>query len=275
MDFGPRFRDRLGTVRNGGKSYYPFGEEIGTPSASNTYKFASTYRDSTTGLDYAVNRYYASGMGRFLSVDPKGTLDAGSPSSWNATPHRHHGAHWGSARLSDPGSWNRYTYASNDPVNRQDPLGLDDYTSDDCGTDGDCDEESGDVEDWMEPVPFVSAPLPQLPIVTSTITGYAPLDDGREDNIFTCAGCAQIWQNTAGAGNAAFYGTIVILGGSALAAVAPEVTTVVGGVALDPGTPPFLADVLSGLAPSPTPGTLGALVGLTIGEIYNWLTGKP
>jgi RHS repeat-associated protein len=94
------YTDRLGTVRNGGKSYYPFGEEVGTPSANNTYKFASTYRDSATGLDYAVNRYYASGMGRFLTVDRR------------------------SGHLKSPQSFNRYTYTRNDPINGTDPTGL-------------------------------------------------------------------------------------------------------------------------------------------------------
>jgi RHS repeat-associated protein len=91
--------DRLGSVRgvNGGsttRNYYPFGEEIGGPvqGDASQYKFASTYRDSATGLDYAVNRYYASGMGRFLAAD----LSGGSPMA--------------------PVGWNGYLYAAGDPV---------------------------------------------------------------------------------------------------------------------------------------------------------------
>jgi len=94
------YSDRLGSTRatetieqyGGGwttRNYYPFGEEI-TSTSNNTYKFASTYRDSATGLDYAINRYYASGTGRFLTpaypYDPSGPLgiilgllDTGSP----------------------------------------------------------------------------------------------------------------------------------------------------------------------------------------------------
>jgi RHS repeat-associated protein len=103
------YSDRLGSTRatwvatyGGGsttRNYYPFGEEIGS-TASNTYKFASTYRDSATGLDYAINRYYASGMGRFLSVDP------------------------GKNKITAPQSFNRYSYAGGDPVNGLDPKGL-------------------------------------------------------------------------------------------------------------------------------------------------------
>ena len=46
-------------------------------------------------------------------------------------------------RLGNPGSWNRYTYAANDPVNGFDPSGLDEFapgdymdTSGDGGDDG-------------------------------------------------------------------------------------------------------------------------------------------
>ena len=52
-----------------------------------------------------VNRYYARTIGRFTTTDPYGS----------------------SARLGAPQSWNRYTYVGNDPVNRNDPSGLD-YT---------------------------------------------------------------------------------------------------------------------------------------------------
>jgi RHS repeat-associated protein len=55
-----------------------------------------------TGLDYAVNRYYSSIWGRFLSPDPYG----------------------GSAILNNPDSFNRYAYVRNDPVNSIDPSGL-------------------------------------------------------------------------------------------------------------------------------------------------------
>ena len=105
------YSDRLGSTRatavltyGGGtttRNYYPFGEEIGS-TANNEYKFASTYRDSATGLDYAINRYYASGMGRFLSADPYQA--SGGP--------------------ADPQSWNRYAYVQNDPANFIDPKGM-------------------------------------------------------------------------------------------------------------------------------------------------------
>jgi RHS repeat-associated protein len=62
-------------------------------------KFATYWRDGGTGLDYAVNRYYSSQMGRLL------TADQGPPIPTN------------------PQSWNRYSYSWNDPVNLNDPDG--------------------------------------------------------------------------------------------------------------------------------------------------------
>jgi RHS repeat-associated protein len=73
-----QYSDRVGSVRYTAPivtppftytHYYPFGEEI-TSTANDRYKFAETFRDSNTGLDYALNRYYAAGIGRFLSPDP-------------------------------------------------------------------------------------------------------------------------------------------------------------------------------------------------------------
>ena len=55
-----------------------------------------------TGLDYADQRYYASTYGRFNTPDPTHA----------------------SVSLSDPFSWNRYSYTEGDPVNGNDPSGL-------------------------------------------------------------------------------------------------------------------------------------------------------
>jgi RHS repeat-associated protein len=55
-----------------------------------------------TGLDYADQRFYASTYGRFNTPDPARQ----------------------SAVLREPGSWNRYEYTYDDPINRSDPSGL-------------------------------------------------------------------------------------------------------------------------------------------------------
>jgi RHS repeat-associated protein len=92
-------RDRL---ESAGK-YFPYGEERNSPQWPNdTLKFASYTRDSATGLDYADQRYYAGGSGRFLSPDPY--TASGGP--------------------AEPGSWNRYAYVGGDPANYYDPQGL-------------------------------------------------------------------------------------------------------------------------------------------------------
>jgi RHS repeat-associated protein len=97
----PVVTDRLGSVRadTQGESmaYYPFGEErTGTPDGR--AKFGTYFRDMI-GQDYADQRYYGSGIGRFWSPDR------------------------GTASLGNPMTWNRYAYAAGDPVNRFDPTG--------------------------------------------------------------------------------------------------------------------------------------------------------
>ncbi len=90
--------DRLGSI---GK-YFPYGQERPSATQDGKEKFATYFRDSETGLDYADQRYHQPGMGRFMTPDPYSS----------------------SASIADPGSWNRYAYAGGDPVNRFDPLGL-------------------------------------------------------------------------------------------------------------------------------------------------------
>ena len=91
---GPVVTDRLGSVRGDGSQYspnyqyYPYGAEQ-APAGSGMTKFGTYFRDAI-GQDYAEQRYYNAGMGRFWSPDPGGIK--------TAVP-------------SDPGSWNRYGYA--------------------------------------------------------------------------------------------------------------------------------------------------------------------
>src|SRR6266567_4008587 len=64
--------DRLGSVRGNGNgeamSYYPYGEER-TSTADGREKFGTYMRDSAS-QDYANNRYYGVGTGRFNVPDP-------------------------------------------------------------------------------------------------------------------------------------------------------------------------------------------------------------
>jgi RHS repeat-associated protein len=93
--------DGDGNVK-GTTDHLPFGEEIGFTGESEKHKF-TTYELDGTGLNYAVNRHYASHLGRFNQADPLGM---------------------GAASLADPQSLNLYSYVRNDPVNFVDPTGL-------------------------------------------------------------------------------------------------------------------------------------------------------
>lgn len=83
---------------------FAFGTERESPSPdASKRRFTSYDRSEASGLDYAVNRYYDPGLGRFDQVDPLG-IAANS--------------------LVQPQSLNMYSYTSNDPVNNIDPVGL-------------------------------------------------------------------------------------------------------------------------------------------------------
>jgi RHS repeat-associated protein len=83
-------------------TFYPYGEQKSGTAANEQYKFATYWRDGESGLDYAMNRYYSSTLGRFLS----------------------HDSTYSSIDPKNPQSFNRYSYVLNDPVNSNDPTGL-------------------------------------------------------------------------------------------------------------------------------------------------------
>ena len=112
-----------GGVCVGAHDYLPFGEEIpqslwgrgSVPCYGQTdtaMKFTGQERDNETapggsgqnGLDNYLARFMASGQGRFLSPDPAGNFVAD---------------------LTNPQSWNMYSYALNNPLTFVDPSGLD------------------------------------------------------------------------------------------------------------------------------------------------------
>ena len=96
--------DRLGSVVMKGSQryhYYPYDQEIGGATTNDTPKFG-TYTRDVSGLDYAMNRFYKNEWGRVTS-----------PDSYQA-----------SGGPADPGSWNRYAYVGGNPVNYNDPPGL-------------------------------------------------------------------------------------------------------------------------------------------------------
>jgi RHS repeat-associated protein len=116
--------DRLGSVRwsrtVGWSAFYPYGEErAGTDD--NREKFGTYMRDNAV-QDYADQRYYGPGTGRFFTPDPAGI----------------------SAAISTEGNtWNRYAYSHGDPMNIWDPGGLRGTT---VGVGGDDEGEEDDSD---------------------------------------------------------------------------------------------------------------------------------
>jgi RHS repeat-associated protein len=105
--------DAIGSVRIvfdasgnivGRMDYGPFGEQL-SPSIMGQKSFAGLFRDGEAGLDYAQARSFQVRTGRFSAPDP---VYAG---------------------LFDPQTWNRYSYALNNPLTFIDPSGL---MADDC-----------------------------------------------------------------------------------------------------------------------------------------------
>jgi len=103
--------DHLGTPRvitdQDGKvlsthDYLAYGEELTDPDfQTNRMKFTGHERDPETGLDYMLARYYTSGSGRFLQVDPVDDYD-----------------------FTDPMSFNKYAYVRCNSIMGTDPTGL-------------------------------------------------------------------------------------------------------------------------------------------------------
>jgi RHS repeat-associated protein len=93
--------------------YYPFGYEVAASTAGRSadwgtadniaQKFTGQERDTESGLDHFPARHYGMGMGRFLVPDPAGNQ---------------------LADLTNPESWNMYSYTRNNPLAFIDPTGL-------------------------------------------------------------------------------------------------------------------------------------------------------
>jgi RHS repeat-associated protein len=86
----------------GRQAHLPFGEDFAESGQQEKHHFTRYESDAESGLDYAVNRFYAESVGRFMSADP----------------------YKQSGYVVDPQSWNRYSYAGGNPVNLVDPAGL-------------------------------------------------------------------------------------------------------------------------------------------------------
>jgi RHS repeat-associated protein len=68
------------------------------------HHFTGQIHDSESGNDYFGARYYSNNTGRFMSPDPGWLL---------------------ATDLSNPQTWNQYSYALNNPMTNTDPTGMD------------------------------------------------------------------------------------------------------------------------------------------------------
>lgn len=108
--------DGAGQVR-ARHDYLPFGEELSSYGGRSNHaeyradsvrqRYTGYQRDDESKLDYAGARYYSSQAGRFTSVDPL----------------------MASASTISPQSFNRYTYALNNPYRYIDPSGMEPFDS--------------------------------------------------------------------------------------------------------------------------------------------------
>lgn len=95
--------DASGTII-GIHDYLPFGEEVGVgcgTAGAGGVKWTGQYKDQESCLDYFMNRYVSTAMGRFTSPDRP----------------------FADQHVGDPQSWNLYSYGRNNPLNYTDPTG--------------------------------------------------------------------------------------------------------------------------------------------------------
>jgi RHS repeat-associated protein len=147
-------------------AYAPFGELYATSGVTDA-SFTGQDQDTQSSLyDFVVRRQSPS-QGRWISPDPAGR---------------------GAVTLSNPQTWNRYSYVLNNPLSLVDPLGLDgapcdsgdgpnDMCADDDGGSGGGDD-APDVNIPMGPMPDLPPDTPDMPILEVDVT--ATIDDPIE-----------------------------------------------------------------------------------------------
>jgi RHS repeat-associated protein len=141
--------DKTGALANIKRhDYLPFGEELFAAQGARTtalgygasdgvrQKFTEKERDTETGLDYLVSRFYSSTQGRFTSAD-----------SFSGSPMQ-------------PQTWNLFSYVLNNPLKFIDPTGHEPQRQGERPTGGDA------PPCW----PFCGLYPGQVPAINETVT---------------------------------------------------------------------------------------------------------
>ena len=182
----------------GQQGHFPFGESWYAQNTTTNWQFTSYQRDNESQNDYALMRSYVNRLARFSSPDPAG-LAAVDP--------------------TNPQSWNRYAYVSNNPLGFVDPTGLVcngvDQTNWDTLADGtgiftvdDCIASGGTWEGpaagtvITDPTYVTADPLP--PPTTITVTAdptYVPWGPDLNGLLTDSSGGGFVGGNSSGAAN--------------------------------------------------------------------------
>ena len=117
-----RARSNVSGAKVGTCTSLPFGEDLTcTGTQVSPLQFTGQEHDSESGNDHFPFRYYGETMARFMTPDP--LLNSGHP--------------------SNPQTWNRYSYALNNPLKIVDPNGL--YNVN-CEDDKQCKQAAKDLK---------------------------------------------------------------------------------------------------------------------------------
>jgi RHS repeat-associated protein len=109
---GRVWQDVAGTVTQQA-AYAAFGDGLFAPGGGSCCSlqagmFDDAWQDSANNTYHTLNREYSPTQGRWLTPDPAGLA---------------------AVDVTNPQTWNRYAYVTNNPVSMTDPLGLDSETS--------------------------------------------------------------------------------------------------------------------------------------------------
>lgn len=199
--------------------YSPFGERAITNGSISSgdgsgqpFGFTGAEHDSVSELVYLRNRYYAPGLGRFISEDPIGFA----------------------------GGNNFYAYCGNDPINFSDPLGLSPGDGFMTGVAGLADGSVAAASGIVDPNAWIGMLQPGMPkLVPDAYNPGAMLRKWYRDYSNPTYGSYRCMEGYGVSAGLAEFGAGVIfseVGGRAASAIAPRLPKLGGGGCFVAGT---------------------------------------